>query len=315
MRGLVRSKAWRTRRFWIDHSHSILVLMTYVLLVVSRLLETVLLDRQNEYLGVILLQLLIFLIPGLIYCKLRGSAFPDQLRLRLPRPAHVLLLVFATLTLIFGCLLIGAVTGGLSGSEQGFSLYETFSAKGTSTAGEVIYLLLAYALLPAVCEELVYRGILCAALEERGLFCAVTYSALSFAMLHFDFANFPVYLFAGLLLCAVMYATRSLFAAVLLHLAYNVFGLFGQRAIGSFYAYAGSTKLFTFLLSLAFLLSAVLFCGEAARIYRAYAKAGVLAPYRVDLPREERRHGLLQTFFGPISLVCMGVYLLACIFW
>ena len=311
----VRSAAWRTRRFWIEHSHSVLVLTTYLLLVLSRLLDTVLLDRENEYLGVILLQLLIFLIPGLIYCKLRGTAFPDKLRLQLPRPAHVLLLIFATLTLIFGALLIGAATGGLSGSEQGFALYDTFLAKDGTSAGEIVYLILAFAVLPAVCEEFVYRGILCAALEERGLSCAVAYSALSFAMLHFDLANFPVYLFAGLLLCAVMYATRSLLAAMLVHFAYNLFGLFGQSAIGSFYAYAGSTKLFTFLLALAFLLSAVLLCGEASRVYRAYAKASVSASYRIDLPRDERKQRLVRTLLGPISLACMGVYLLACIFW
>ncbi len=309
-----RRPFWRDRHFWIDNAHCLLALSTYVLLLLSRFLDTALLSRENEYLSVVLLQVMIFLIPGLIYCRLRGSSFTERLRLHLPRPSHVLLLVSALMVLITGGLLISAYTGGIGTLDEGFTLYDTFSAGGGTSAGEVLYLLLAYAVLPAVCEEFVYRGVLCATLEPRGLVPTILYSALSFGMLHFEIRHLPVYIFAGALLCAVLYCTRSLVATTVIHMLYNVFGLFGQPALTRFHRYAGSTALFTFLLTFAFLLFAVIFCSEASRVYRGYAKAGVEAPYRVILPREELPTRLLHTLFPPVGIVCVVVYIIACIF-
>ena len=133
-------------------------------------------------------------------------------------------------------------------------------------------------------------------------------------MLHFELSHLPVYIFAGLLLCAVMYATRSLIATVLIHFAYNLFGLFGQPALTQFYLYTGSTELFSFLLVIIFLAAAIVFCGEAGRTYRAYARNAQGAPYRVDLPRSELPARLLHTVFAPAGIVCIVVYLLACLF-
>jgi len=194
------------------------------------------------------------------------------------------------------------------------SLYDTFAAGSGTDFSSVSYLILAYAALPAICEEFVFRGVLCATLEERGLLPAIAYSSLAFGMLHFEFSHLPVYIFAGLLLCAVMYATRSLIATVILHFAYNLFGLFGQPTLTQFYLYTGSTELFSFLLLLILLVSAIVFCGEASRAYRSYARTMQGAPYRVDLPRSEWGRRLIHTVFAPVSIVCMVVYLLACLF-
>jgi len=312
--GLPRRQFWRDVQFWIDNAHALLVLSTYLLLLLSRVIDTALLGRDSEYLSIVLLQVMIFLIPGVIFCKLRGGAFTERLRLRLPRPSHILLLITALLALISGTLLISIYTGGIKTLDEGFTLYDTFAAGGGTDFSEVSYLILAYAALPAICEEFVYRGILCATLEERGLLPAIVYSAVAFGMLHFELSHLPVYIFAGLLLCAVMYATRSLIATVLIHFAYNVFGLFGQPALTQFYLNTGSTELFSFLLVIIFLVAAIVFCGEAGRTYRTYAKSAQSAPYRVDLSRSELPSRLLRTVFAPASIVCIVVYLLACLF-
>lgn len=312
--GFSKHPFWCDKHFWIDNAHAVLVLTTYVLLLFSRLIDTALLGRDSEYLSIVMLQVMIFLIPGVIFCKLRGTSFTSRLRLRPPRPSHVLLLVATLIALISGTLLISIYTGGIETLDRGFTLYDTFSAGNGTDFSEVAYLILAYALLPAICEEFVYRGVLCATLEERGLLPAVLYSAISFGMLHFELSHLPVYIFAGLLLCALMYATRSLVATVIVHLAFNLFGLFGQPALTRFYLYTGSTELFSFLLVIIFLAAAIVFCGEAGRTYRAYARNAQSAPYRVDLPRSELPARLLHTVFAPAGIVCIVVYLLACLF-
>ena len=312
--GLPRRPFFRDVRFWIDNAHCLLTLATYLLLLLSRAVDTAVVGRGDQYLSIVLLQVMIFLIPGVVFCKLRGTAFTARLRLRLPRPSHILLLLSALFALISGTLLISIYTGGIGTLDSGFTLYDTFSAGGATDFSSVSYLVLAYAALPAICEEFVFRGVLCATLEERGLLPAIAYSAIAFGMLHFEFSHLPVYIFAGLLLCAVMYATRSLVATVILHFAYNLFGLFGQPTLTQFYRYTGSTELFSFLLILILLVSAMIFCGEASRAYRVWAKTGQAAPYRVDLPRSEGIQRLVRTVFAPVGLVCLVVYVLACLF-
>ncbi len=312
--GLSHRPFFRNVHFWIDNAHALLVLATYLLLLFSRVIDTVLIDRDSQYLSIVLLQVIIFMLPGIIFCRLRGTAFTGRLRLRLPRPSHVLFLISSLVALIAGTLLISIYTGGIQTLERGFTLYDTFSAGSGNDVTEIAYLILAYAVLPAVCEEFVYRGILCATLEERGLLPAIVYSAVSFGMLHFELSHLPVYIFAGALLCAVMYTTRSLLSCALVHFAFNLFGLFGQPALTQFYVYTGGNELFSFLLTVIFLLSAIVFCGEAGRIYRGYARTAQSAPYRVDLPRDELPSRLLKTVFAPASIVCIAVYLLACLF-
>lgn len=312
--GHPRRPFYRDVQFWIDNAHALLVLSTYLLLLFSRIVDTVLIDRDSKYLSIVLLQVIIFMLPGIIFCRLRGTAFTSRLRLHLPRPSHVLFLVSALISLIAGTLLISIYTGGIQTLDQGFTLYDTFSAGAGDDFSEIAYLILAYAVLPAVCEEFVYRGILCATLEERGLLPAIVYSAVAFGMLHFEISHLFVYIFAGLVLCGVMYTTRSILSCVLVHFAFNIFGLFGQPALTRFYIYTGGTQLFSFLLTVILLFSAIVFCGEAGRIYRGYAKSAQSAPYRVDLPKDELPSRLLKTVFAPASIVCILVYLLACIF-
>jgi membrane protease YdiL (CAAX protease family) len=307
-------RLWRSPRFRKENATATLVLSTYVLLLVSRLLDTTVISREDEYLSIILLQMLIFLVPALIFCKLHGNDFTHRLQLRMFRPSHALLLITALLTMISGCLLIGIYTGGLDVNRDGFVLYDTFSADATLTAGAVLYRLLAFAALPALCEELVFRGIVCASLEERGTVCMVAFSSLYFGMLHFHPAQLPVYMFAGIVLCLVLFITRSLVASMVVHFLYNVFGLFGQTALSRFHAYTGNDEMFAFLATLILLISAAVFCGEASRIYHRYARASLPPPTRAVIPWRELPTALGRTLFPAAGVACVLVYIVVAIF-
>ena len=50
-----------------------LILATYVLLLLSKLADITLINRENEYYSVVILQLIIFLLPGAIWCKFNGE--------------------------------------------------------------------------------------------------------------------------------------------------------------------------------------------------------------------------------------------------
>lgn len=293
----------------------LLVLATFVLLLLSRLLDVLLLDRDNEYLAVVLLQILIFVIPGYLFLRFRGKGYVKRLRLRAPGFDHLLLLASAAGTLITGCFLLSVLMGNLS-AGQSFVLYDTFTSHQDGTTLGVVYLILAYAILPAVCEELIFRGILCAEFEGRGVACAVAVSSIFFSMLHFNLPAMPVYLFAGVILSLTLYATRSVFCTVIVHFLYNLFCLFGQSGFADFYVTQSATTLFLILMIAALLLCLAVFFGESSRLYRAYAKQGASDAYRPTqkLSAKQIAKNSALAFASPGAILCVVLYLIICIF-
>ena len=294
------------------HAPLLLVLCNFVLLLLSRLIDARLLDRNSEFVGIILIQVLIFIIPAILYCKLRGENFAERIRLRVPRLSHIPFLLYLLVVMIAGSLLTSILTGGISSLEGSFTLYDTFVAR-TGTPTETLFAILAYALLPAVGEELTYRSILCSEYEKRGVGVALVASALLFAMLHFSFAHFLTYFLLGLLLAAAMYTTRSFLAPILLHICYNIFCLFGQPYLSAFYVNAGSNEIFIFCVVVLFLLFAAFAAGEARKIYHVHAKKNISSDYTTPLPWRRLPVTLLESLLSPVAAVCFAVWLITTI--
>ncbi|MBR2722033.1 MAG: 5-formyltetrahydrofolate cyclo-ligase [Clostridia bacterium] len=289
------------------HQPPVLVLSTFVLLLLSGLLQPYL-DRDSRYAGVAILQILIFLIPAIVYTKLRGESFLSHLRLRLPRLSQLWFLVCVLVVMITGGLLCEILTGGISSLSDDFLLYERFSAQPTASVGANVAILIAYAILPAFCEELVFRSVLCAEYEGRGVGVSMLASALFFAMLHFSLPHFFTYFVLGLLLSGAFYATRSFPAVFALHLAYNVFCLFGQPYLSAFYVSAGSTPIFIFCLITLCLLFSAFAAGEARKIYHLYAKAGADSSYTVSLPIASLPMALFSALRSWATLACILLF-------
>lgn len=294
---------------------ALLVLATYALLLFSKIVDITLINRENEYYTVVILQLMIFLLPGAVWCKYRGDGYVRGLRMRIPRPSSYLLMLSGALLMISGGLLLSVLLGGLESLSHNFSLYDTFISKGDGSVPSNLYLLIAYAVIPAICEEFIFRGILCHEYEKGGVVRAVVFSSIFFAMLHFNFVNLLTYLLSGAILALVLYASRSLFAAMITHLLYNVFGLFGQRYMNTLYKITGSETFFVFIITFIFLLSAALFCRQAAKLYKKHLYEGVSSNYRKPVAKtpEEIRRSFLEVILEPATILCVVFYVVASI--
>lgn len=292
-----------------------LVLTTYILLIFTKIIDVNLINRDNEYMSVVILQMMIFLIPAVLWCRISGEKYVRSLRLSLPRADSVAIIIAAALVMASGGILLSLLFGGLESLSQNFSLYDTFISKDDGTAPVKLYLVLAYAALPAVCEEFVYRGILCHEYEKGGVLRAIFISALFFGLLHFDLQNLPMYIFAGVILAMTMYSTRSLFGAVIAHFLYNLFGLFGQPYINTFYNITKSTKLFVFVLGVIFLASAAVFCAEASRLYKKYLANSYSSSYRKPEIRgfENIRNSYIEVLTKPSAIACYALYIITVI--
>ena len=291
------------------HAPALLVLAVFFLLFVSRIIERNITSRGGELAAVVLLQILSFFLPALVYLRVRGDALRQRLRLRGFRPKHLWLCFCVLVMMITGSLLLSILTGGISSLGVNFTLYNTFVAR-MGNPFETFYVLLAYAILPAICEELVFRSILCAEYERTGTPLSIAASACFFAMLHFSFPHFPNYLYLGILLAAVLYATRSAVAPMLLHFLYNLFCLFGQPYLSAFYVNAGSNEIFLFLLIFIFLLFSAFAAGEARKIYHIYAKKNLSSQYTVPMHFKTDVKPALRTLLSPATAACLLFWLI-----
>lgn len=312
----------------LNHKRSITaplaVFAVFLLLFLTRFLEGELLTRENEYVAIIVLQLLIFMLPATIYIKLT-SGNASELRLSPFGLGHLLLIISAIVTISTASLLIRYYTAGYSALAENYDLYGVFISKNDGGVGDTLYLILAYAALPAICEETVFRGLLCAEYQHRSSFSAIFMSSLFFAMIHFDTENFLSLFFAGVVLALTLYATRSLLAPIVVHFCQNLLSVFGRPVIQTVYDLGGE-KLFIFIVTALALLFAFIFCSEAARLYRSYARQNLPSDYR-DLDSEEssaplsqweefakrfpRVSATLGALFSPTALLCYVTYAIA----
>lgn len=292
---------------------TVLVLATYVLMLAAKLIDLTLINRDNEYFSVVILQMMIFLLPAALWCRFSGERYTKKLRLKLPAPNTIPFMLAGTVTLITGGLLISVLFGGLDSLSHNFSLYDTFISKDNGTVTTKLYLILAFAALPAVCEEFVYRGILSAEYERGGILRSIVFSSLFFALLHFNIINIPVYLFSGVMLSLMLYGTRSLFGVMIVHFLYNIFGLFGQQYMSALYNITGSPAFFVFLTAALFFASAAIFCGQAAKLYRQYLYRGESASYRLPVltDKKEIKNSYTEVIRTPSAIACAVVYIIA----
>lgn len=292
----------------------VLALCTYLLLIVCRFMDASVLNRDNEYFVIIILQMMVFLLPAFAFLLARKKPFRDALPLSGMRADHILLIIGAFMLLCFGSLLIEMAVGLGELPTGSFSLYDTFISKNDGTVPRALYLILAYGALPACCEELIYRGIFCTEYREDGAFCSIGMSMVFFTLLHFDPRGIPAYLFSALVLCAALLASRSLITVILIHFFYNLFGLFGDPVLSVVFNATGGSWLFVFVVIALFLGGAALFCGEAARLYRGHAGRPPKGAAQTALPPRESLRRLGRHLIEPPAIFCYMLYILAVIF-
>ena len=262
----------------------------------------------NPYLSVAVLQLLVFAIPSVVYTRLRFSKRLGALRLHLPRLRHVMFIISAAIAIFFGSVLINFAMHTL--------LPETYQASSAAARAELtgggviggLYAVIAFALIPAICEEYLFRSVVCAEFECAGVGTAVFFSTLLFALSHFSLERLPVYLFCGIALVFVFYVTRSVIASAIVHFALNAASLFLEGLIYKVVNRQG-VVIFLFIAAGAFLVFSALSFGEAEKIYRSYAAAKLGAEYRIA---KKDRVSVFEVFLCPPVLACVVFFAILC---
>lgn len=164
-------------------------------------------------------------LPVLGFIAWRGLPMHETLGLRRPSGAQWLGTVFLTVGMIGASVLYmagqSAVFGGL---ESYRAQEEEWAAKLTAhTVGDLVLLLVTIAVTPAICEEILFRGLLArayAATMRRGATCVLV--GVLFGLFHglASLQTIPAALL-GMAITWLALATGSLWPAVLCHFLFN----------------------------------------------------------------------------------------------
>ena len=283
--------------------------MIYILLVLTRFIKVEDLKyRDSVYLSMIILQLLIFVLPGIFYLRLRGGDFKSRLHIK-PLGPRALWFTFSTLmVLIFGTMLISSIYFRLGGTPEAYTLYNSFSPSGSRDALSVIYVIIAFAVVPAITEEFVFRGIILSEYSSYGAVTAVIASSILFSMLHFNIRTFVLYLFCGAASAYAVYVTRSLLSGIVIHLANNLYALFLDGILRKALQDPNSYAFFLFLTVSLFLLFLFFSFGGAEGIMYNSAINGEKAPPEAVKMAGSRIKYLLEALISPPFLACVLFY-------
>ena len=115
--------------------------------------------------------------------------------------------------------------------------------------------------LPAMIEELFFRGVMFSALERCGTWTALLLTSVAFAMIHGDLHNFAGPLLAGMIYGYMTYILDSVWPALFAHLLNNGLMLFLYHMTGTY----SSLDIWPYIL----LIAAFLFCMFLAFAMRA----------------------------------------------
>ena len=266
-------------------------------------------EGENIYLLIVTLEIIALVIPSIIYCHLQGFDYAKGLEIKIPELGK-LPIIFSTLfAMISFNILLGLVMSSMG------------MISGTGSAGTVdsvpadmniLGVVIALAVIPAICEEFVFRSVLMRDYNKYGATFSIIATSVMFAMIHFDLSKLPVYFAGGVLLALSVYVTRSIVCSILIHTLYNVYGIFFESLFWKSISKNISSPLIVFIAVAVLLVSLLVLFSESQRIFLDYATMGVRPPegYRKkDRNKDENKNtGVVQVL--PAIGVCIIIFVI-----
>lgn len=156
------------------------------------------------------------------YRPLHGLA---NLRLKKIKKHYMPFTLSLSASIIFLSFTLNYLSSLLSSGERDAGIQTLYPVSSGSTPVQMIAAIAAVAIIPALLEELLVRGVLYSFYEKRGALTAMLVTAASFAMLHIYPEAFLASFFAGLAYAYMLHVTGSVWPGVLAHLANNLYSM------------------------------------------------------------------------------------------
>lgn len=178
---------------------------------------------ENSNLGILVQQAFILLLPVGV-CLYIKSDMKDVFGIRVPKPAEAV----AFVALGLGVTGLNYFLGDFLTKLLPKSI-ERVGEQFDSLMGDMNFVtsILLIAVLPAICEELMFRGFMLTAFSEKlKPYQAIIGVGVLFALMHMSLVRFVPTFILGCYLCFVMKKTKSIFVPMLIHFLNNAIAVY-----------------------------------------------------------------------------------------
>lgn len=180
------------------------------------------LNSINILFGFLFYQLFFLLVPGIIYLKYYKLDLFSSIKLNMISLDMVL---YSITVVIFAYPLIAIINyifnkeTILIGQNISYEFIQNISF------GSFLIIILIYALIPAICEEFFFRGILSKLFRKYNLLMRILVISLIFAIMHYSIKNFIGPFLLSVFLVYICDRSDSIMPAIIGHFVYNLMGL------------------------------------------------------------------------------------------
>lgn len=171
-------------------------------------------QSREIYSGLLITEYILILIPSILYIKIRGLSIKKTLKLNKISPKQILYVIGISLftypiAVFFNLIVISVLSlfGNLNQS----------AAPMADNPALYIFSLFVIAITPAICEEVMFRGVIMNAYEKISKRKAIIYSAVLFGIFHINIQNLVGPILLGIIFGITVYKTNSIYAAMIGH--------------------------------------------------------------------------------------------------
>lgn len=292
-----------------------LVAVTELLAVASSRISISSLERRdNIYIALVVIQLLVYIIPGIFYCKLRHKNDVSTLRLSVAKPDRLYFAVVAALTLFAVSAAFKLLYIQLGIYKSDFAAYASYINISTfSSASDILYMIITFVFIPAVSKEFIFRSVIFGEYMNDGFgyVAPAVISSVMYAMIYFRIAAFPKYFIIGMILSLTSLIADSVIISMVAGTVYGLLDVFSESYIANLMR--SDYKLLLVFVTVAMLLLFItLFFAEAERLFFNKGTAGDPSP-TLKIRKEKLSVFLRSAFCRPSFLVCAVLFLLGVI--
>ncbi len=159
-------------------------------------------------------QVLLFIIPCGLYLFFTKSSPKLVLRIHNISFKNIILIIFIAITIQPAMTMLSFLSSFLFKNNVSATLY-------ANSDSNLFLLLISVAVVPAICEELFFRGIVFYNFHNLRLGKACFVTGLYFSFMHMDLQQI-LYTFAiGTFFCFLVYRTNSIYSSILAHFVIN----------------------------------------------------------------------------------------------
>ena len=247
---------------------------------------------SEQLLKLAVVQIIVYLFPCILYYFLKGRKLNTPFMISPVGHGNVIFIIVSALMLLTGNLFIKYLYY-ISSFAQPTGVDYIVSDLTSLTGASPLLIIISIAFIPAVCEELFFRGLVFSEYKIYGTFNAVVFSALCFAMIHFSVEAFPLYFYSGMVLGMTVAVTKSVFVSISIHFISNILSIYLSDSFMRVSVQKSGKFFMLFIITTLFILSAVFVITVSERIFYKRADKNEIRP------KERSIDNISPVFFSP----------------